>query len=244
MKYILKDAPQLYNEIDKSQLDHKSLIKIAKDYQNVVCKDESCLIYEKKTKSKIGLAISSVIGTYKYYSASELGKTKWNKIGLLSYGITLEVSLPQLNERIGFKPSLLYGKSKFSITDVETKYVSVSSSYSTSDIEIPLMIQYKFILQKKYLLYFNLGPYLDYSFLYVEESYYYDSFSDIKLKTNLDQTKSDYLSLGAGASLGTKIMISKKIYIDMAATSDLLFRSGGLNKCLINGIVSIGYCFE
>jgi hypothetical protein len=48
LKATLADCPQVRSEIDKSELTHKSLIKIVKDYHGYVCNGEKCIVYEKK----------------------------------------------------------------------------------------------------------------------------------------------------------------------------------------------------
>lgn len=45
---LMKDA-NIQSLIDKSKLDSKSLIKIAKNYHERVCTDEQCIIYERKS---------------------------------------------------------------------------------------------------------------------------------------------------------------------------------------------------
>ena len=47
---IMQDCPELKNEIKRTKLDHKSLIKLSKDYHDIICKDNSCIIYERTVK--------------------------------------------------------------------------------------------------------------------------------------------------------------------------------------------------
>jgi len=47
--YFMQDAPSLRGRINKMKKpEHKNLVKLAEDYHNIVCKDEKCVIYEKK----------------------------------------------------------------------------------------------------------------------------------------------------------------------------------------------------
>lgn len=48
LKALLADCPQINNEINKVNLNHSSLIKLAKDYHNYVCTSERCVIYQKE----------------------------------------------------------------------------------------------------------------------------------------------------------------------------------------------------
>jgi hypothetical protein len=47
LKWMMRDAPELSNEIDNVTLGRKSLINISKDYHNIVCTDHKCITYEK-----------------------------------------------------------------------------------------------------------------------------------------------------------------------------------------------------
>ena len=70
LKYYFKDCPELYQRIDNTTFDKKSLIKISKDYHEKVCKDEKCIIYEKsfaKNELDIGIDFSYGPVHYKYY---------------------------------------------------------------------------------------------------------------------------------------------------------------------------------
>ncbi|WP_430817899.1 hypothetical protein [Carboxylicivirga sp. RSCT41] len=47
--YILfQDCPEIKPLIDRTKLDHKSLIKVTKEYLSRVCSEEICIIYERK----------------------------------------------------------------------------------------------------------------------------------------------------------------------------------------------------
>ncbi len=49
LNYYMQDVPKLKSRIeDMKKPKHNTLINLAKDYHNAVCKDESCIIYQKK----------------------------------------------------------------------------------------------------------------------------------------------------------------------------------------------------
>ena len=65
---LMKDA-NMQSLIDKSRLDSKSLIKIAKNYHERVCSDEQCIIYEKKIKpihATLGFQIGESINRFNF----------------------------------------------------------------------------------------------------------------------------------------------------------------------------------
>jgi hypothetical protein len=48
---VMQDCPGISEEIKNSRLNHKSLIKLTKDYHEKVCNSESCIIYERDNTS-------------------------------------------------------------------------------------------------------------------------------------------------------------------------------------------------
>ena len=57
LKYAFRQSPGISKEVEDISLDRKSLIKVAHKYHNEVCKDNVCIIYEKKL-----LAFHIIIG--------------------------------------------------------------------------------------------------------------------------------------------------------------------------------------
>ncbi len=48
LKYLTKDSPEISKKIEKSSLNHKSLIEITKNYHQNVCDSYECIIYSRK----------------------------------------------------------------------------------------------------------------------------------------------------------------------------------------------------
>ncbi len=53
IKYLMRDAPTLYTDIENIKFEHSSFVKISRDYHNVICPDERCIVYERKGR-KLG----------------------------------------------------------------------------------------------------------------------------------------------------------------------------------------------
>jgi len=54
LSYLTYDCPDVKNDIPKmNEPDHKKLIKFAEKYQDKMCSDQACIIYEKKMPRKI-----------------------------------------------------------------------------------------------------------------------------------------------------------------------------------------------
>jgi hypothetical protein len=59
LTYMMNGYPQLMDNIEKTDLQSKSLIKLAKDYHDLACPGEECIIFESKFKPiKVKIGIS------------------------------------------------------------------------------------------------------------------------------------------------------------------------------------------
>lgn len=62
IKSQVSDCMEVIPQVERTKLDHKSLIGLAKTYHTKICTDEQCIIFEHKTKSvRIGFAIQGGI---------------------------------------------------------------------------------------------------------------------------------------------------------------------------------------
>jgi len=124
--YYMQDAPSLQSKIAKfGKPVHKNLISLAKDYNDIVCKDNSCIIYEKKLPPlKLDLEI---IGGYTslqkvYFSYERKG---------FQGGILAHLWMPRSNENMFLKTGLLYLDVKF-------------NGHESTFYKIPIQFEYKY----------------------------------------------------------------------------------------------------
>jgi hypothetical protein len=47
LRYLFQDSPEVVKEIEGTAFNHKSLIKITKNYHNSISKDKKCIVYSK-----------------------------------------------------------------------------------------------------------------------------------------------------------------------------------------------------
>jgi len=122
LKYYMQDAPDFQSRISSLGLpEHENLIRLAKDYHNLVCKDTACIIYEKKLPG-IKFAIEPLLGL-------EFGRTKLSGRRFFEYGANIFLWLPRSNENLYLKSGLIHAV-----------YDSISF------YKIPLQMQYLFPL--------------------------------------------------------------------------------------------------
>jgi hypothetical protein len=134
LKAIFKESPEVSKRVESIKLNHKSLIDITHDYHNEICKDEECIIYEKKLpklKSSFGIVAGlnciSIVETHTlsgnlyYLNNSNFGFSFFPSIGLY-----YKKNMPFINERMYFQYEGTYS------------YVNIttSNSYSTPSYHI------------------------------------------------------------------------------------------------------------
>jgi len=136
LNYYTNDAPQLESEIlEMKEPDHKSLIKLAKDYHKAVCGDYSCIVYVKN-ESDIHLKVELFAGNLL------VGNLLSHTIVSDSYfvsGINLKFWLPRINENIYFKTGVQFMKLKLAgYYDAYKYYGVVNQAY----LKFPLQFEY------------------------------------------------------------------------------------------------------
>lgn len=111
LKAIFKDSPEISNRVETIKLNHNSLINITHDYHNEVCKDEECIIYEKKLpdiKSSFGLLVGiNSISIVETFTLSEhlyyLNNSNFGYSIFPSIGFYYKRNMPFINERSYFQ---------------------------------------------------------------------------------------------------------------------------------------------
>lgn len=83
LKYDFRDCPEIIRQVNRTEFNKKSLINIAKEYHEFVCKDQDCIVYEKefseKRKLKYGLEIGNTVTKINYSSRIAYGGATYPK---------------------------------------------------------------------------------------------------------------------------------------------------------------------
>jgi hypothetical protein len=143
LKYTFSDAPEMAGEIEKVTPDRKSLIKISKKYHEQVCKDDQCIVYEKKLHIAkinigpvIGVRMLSIIPeelTFRgIYSSDDTYHCNFDASNTFSYGLFFNISLPTENGRLKLQYDGLINSNKFE------SYYTVKALSSTEDFDFSL----------------------------------------------------------------------------------------------------------
>ncbi len=120
LNLYMQDADNLKKRIERIEKpEHQSLIKLAEDYHNIVCKDEQCIVYEKKFPF-IKLSVEPFFGLTKHNGTNQF---------INEFGGNIYFWAPRSNEKLYVKTGLAYHKV---LEDGESK----------DRYKIPLQIQY------------------------------------------------------------------------------------------------------
>jgi len=149
LKVFMKDAPSLAKEIEEvKKPSHENLIKVAKDYHNLVCPGNDCIIYEKPVPFlKMNIEVAG--GIINYQRIDSLDGNNFFRTGVFAH-----LWMPRWNENMYFRTGISYAKLSFENGD-EGYY------------KIPLQFEYVFpkgLIRPRfaygYTMYLNSGTYM------------------------------------------------------------------------------------
>ena len=104
LSYYTSDYPQLKEAaMNIDEPNSSSLIKFAKDYHNAICKNQSCIIYEKKTKLLMELEINGGISHIFIDTTSYIPEKTF-----ATGGFMVNLMIPKISESIYFGLGLSY----------------------------------------------------------------------------------------------------------------------------------------
>jgi hypothetical protein len=103
LNYYMQDAPDFQSRIAKiGKPEHVNLIKLAKDYHNLVCKERACIVYEKKIPLlKFNIEVAGGVVNYRKTDNTD------NK-NHFQAGVLMNFWMPRINEKLYFRTGLLY----------------------------------------------------------------------------------------------------------------------------------------
>jgi hypothetical protein len=136
--YYMKDCPELSDRINATKApSHNNLINLVETYHNKVCKDEKCVIYEKKLPG-LKIIIQPLAGITKYvgYVSKTITPEIKGQTGLMCF-----IGLPLTSERLYFRTGFLYSRLQ---VEQYSRYSSEPQYSTINNFKIPLQFQYLF----------------------------------------------------------------------------------------------------
>lgn len=136
LRYYMKDAPSMGERINEfGEPQHKNLISLAKDYHNLVCTDESCIIYEKKLPAmKFVPELSG--GISRYYDSDIAARPFYRE------GIIMHLWLPRQNERLFLRTGVLYQQMEIDERTLNTFILPLQLEYNFQHSRIHPSLSY------------------------------------------------------------------------------------------------------
>ncbi|MBN1416086.1 MAG: hypothetical protein JW973_13375 [Bacteroidales bacterium] len=116
LKATFRDCNEIQRKVNNAKLTHKSLINIVKDYHSYICKDEECIVYEKKL-SLITIRITPFVGYniswIRYFMDETYSPLDFEYSFNPSLGLILNTMIPSVNEKITLQFEAEAGKYYF-----------------------------------------------------------------------------------------------------------------------------------
>ncbi|MBN2774057.1 MAG: hypothetical protein JXR31_07390 [Prolixibacteraceae bacterium] len=149
LKYIFSQYPELFPEIDKTSLNHRSLASITKKYHEYVCDDDQCIDYTKKIQwVELNLALNagishSTISISDGYYFSE----NYNNSVSPILGVTADLILPQVSEKLSFILLAEIGISNyesFDIKDYSYQEIQITNTIDCLPLDISTGLKYTY----------------------------------------------------------------------------------------------------
>lgn len=146
IKYYMSDAPEMNSKIDELKSpDKRALINLTKDYHDIICDGDKCIIYEKpRSPFKADLNIAFGVGVMKNRTDKDL------KFNATVYGFTSDIFLTRTSEKLFIRVGVMHYRT-FESDKGEKHYfydniMDRQTSYEVPDSEtyFPIQIGYKF----------------------------------------------------------------------------------------------------
>lgn len=142
---VFKDTPDLIPKINNVDLTHKSLIKITKDYHNIVCDSVACIIYDKpipilsfKMGPSIGYEmiwhtfVEEWLNFFEYYLNTDF-KVKTYPMA----GMYIKAYVPRINEKITMDNSIMFAFRQY---EGFTRYEDAPQQLRCSDVYVDQLL--------------------------------------------------------------------------------------------------------
>jgi hypothetical protein len=223
LRYAFRESPIISSRVEDLKLNHKSLIRIARDYHNQVCPDEACIIYEKKEPVNVqkagpllGINILSLEVSHEIVTMhGELRNVHFDLNTYPLFGLFYKRNLPFINEKLFIEYQAAFGYTKYNSMHRDSNFVfnTIADYHIKMNIysfKNTFSFRYEWALGKLRPT-FNMGYYVDIKsidyFCHIE-AYYFSGYSYL----NTDVTDSPFKILDSGlcAGIGTKRKISQK----------------------------------
>ena len=212
--YYLKDCPSISHDIESTDLSSKPLIKIAKEYHEITCKNEECIVFEDKSRKlkyesgfSLGflnsqLRINTDVPERVYLSQS------------VGFGVALNISnLPLVSPKFDFGTQIMYYDVLYSYNLEEGLHWGTTENriYHIKYLRIPWQLNYRFSYDKL-TTFVSLGLTTNMRLDYTGYNQYLLNYVTSHYNYNLGLS---LCQVGINSGIGLKYQISRRVSINM-----------------------------
>jgi len=136
IKYM-QDAPELESRINNiKRPEYGSLIKLVEDYNNAVCEEGVCIIYEKK-RPKLQVNLEVISGIVNYSALTFCVDKTYFQSGILAH-----FWMPASNEKIYLKTGILYNQFRYDPEKTRGFWNEIEFNKPIHSFKIPIHLEY------------------------------------------------------------------------------------------------------
>lgn len=203
LTYFMQDAPGLQPKIvDLKRPGHQNLIKLAKEYQHIVCNDTKCIVYEKKP-AFVQLTIEPVWGEIKYKQFNSTTN---------EFGVYVHIWAPCSNENYFIKTGAIYNKVQ-------------SNGDSLLLVKVPVLFEYMYQAHK-----FKPKVSIGNNLLIVKYNSINELANTLCLNTGFNYTI--YKSISLSVNLNSEFIPLARLMVDESENFDVVSYSVNVGLCI------------
>jgi len=210
LSFYFRDCPPLQPKIENVKFNSNALLKVTKEYHELTCKTEDCIVFEDKTRKAIlDWGIYTAFLNSKTILNSDLPENVYptNTFGL---GLALNISnLPALYPKFSAKISMVFFSALFRY-DTTDAWSLISDDRICSIIytRVPIQLTYKFT-QKKFNPYLSIGPTVNIRFSYKQYDQYLTDWITRSRPINSYDSGISPFQFGINTGFGFEYLVSK-----------------------------------
>lgn len=231
LRYLLSDCPELFSEINSTDLYSAELINLFKEYHEKICPNEQCVIFERKIpKVKIHFGISVGVGITDFrfndnvFSDSRIQPVVGAQMEIENVFFNIEQSFLRIGVSIQKYSTFNFHNNYYLENGVMYyKLFNENVNLNTIDLRVPVSLNYRLSLNR-------LSPYFgagvsNHIFITKNRGFFVNNYSQ-----NLGTAFQTYY-VGLLANVGVKYRLSKGNELQFELYYDY-FQNPNVNKML------------
>lgn len=207
--YNFRDCPPLETQIKSTALKGKSLLRLTKQYHEMTCKTEDCVVFEEKGRNMVfEWGVYTGFLNSKWILNSDLPE-KVDPVNSIGLGLALNISnLPALSPKFSVKVNLALFSSMYiyDTTDI-MPLITDNRIVKLGYAKIPVQLSYRFN-QKKFSPYISAGVTVNVRYSYKQYDQHLTDWIVRSGPSNPYSSKVKPIQFGFNSGLGCEYIFS------------------------------------